>query len=101
MLVSHYHYLVENKGEPWNMQTAIRGAQERLPSILITALVTALAMLPIALNADSPGREIMGPMAAIIIGGLVSSTVLNLLVLPSVMLRYGKFRQSTQEELIG
>lgn len=101
MLVSHYHYLVETKGEPWNMQTAIRGAQERLPSILITALVTALAMLPIALNADSPGREIMGPMAAIIIGGLVSSTILNLLVLPSVMLRYGRFRQAQQsEELI-
>ena len=100
MLVSHYHYLVETKGEPWNMQTAIRGAQERLPSILITALVTALAMLPIALNADSPGREIMGPMAAIIIGGLVSSTILNLLVLPSVMLRYGRFRQAQQTEEI-
>ncbi|KKM94751.1 hypothetical protein LCGC14_1195220, partial [marine sediment metagenome] len=66
-------------------------AQERLPSILITALVTALAMLPIALNSDSPGREIMGPMASIIIGGLISSTILNLLVLPSVMLRYGRF----------
>lgn len=99
MLVSHYHYLVETQGLPWNMETAIRGAQERLPSILITALVTALAMLPIALNADSPGREIMGPMAAIIIGGLVSSTILNLLVLPSVMLRYGRFRQSRQEEI--
>jgi Cu/Ag efflux pump CusA len=48
-------------------------------------------MLPIAVNSDNPGREIMGPMASIIIGGLISSTILNLLVLPSVMLRYGKF----------
>ncbi|NQZ53687.1 MAG: efflux RND transporter permease subunit [Piscirickettsiaceae bacterium] len=91
MLVSHFHYLVVEEGLPWNAETAIRGAQERLPSILITALVTALAMLPIALNSDSPGREIMGPMASIIIGGLISSTILNLLVLPSIMLRYGRF----------
>jgi len=93
MLVSHYQHLVVDEGEQWNAATAIRGAQERLPSILITALVTALAMLPIALNSDSPGREIMGPMASIIIGGLVSSTVLNLVVLPSIMLRYGRFNK--------
>jgi CzcA family heavy metal efflux pump len=91
MLVSHYRYLVLEEGKPWNADTAVLGAQERLPSILITALVTALAMLPIAMNSDSPGREIMGPMAAIIIGGLISSTLLNLLVLPSVMLKYGRF----------
>ncbi len=93
MLVSHYQYLVVEEGAKWDLDTAIRGAQERLPSILITALVTALAMLPIAVNSDSPGREIMGPMASIIIGGLISSTVLNLLVLPSVILRYGRFNR--------
>lgn len=93
MLVSHFTYLVKEEGAQWNAETAMRGAQERLPSILITALVTALAMLPIAVNSDSPGREIMGPMASIIIGGLISSTILNLLVLPSVMLRYGRFKQ--------
>ncbi|MDT8371505.1 MAG: efflux RND transporter permease subunit [Gammaproteobacteria bacterium] len=91
MLVSHFHYLVVEEGLPWNAETAIRGAQERLPSILITALVTALAMLPIAMNSDSPGREVMGPMASIIVGGLISSTILNLLVLPSIMLRFGRF----------
>ena len=68
-----------------------RGASERLPSIAMTALVTALAMLPIALNSDSAGREILGPMAAIIIGGLASSAVLNLLVMPALMLRFGRF----------
>ncbi|WP_417499120.1 efflux RND transporter permease subunit [Methylophaga sp.] len=99
MLVSHYQYMVTEEGAAWNLDTAIRGAQERLPSILITALVTALAMLPIAINSDSPGREIMGPMASIIIGGLISSTVLNLLVLPSVMLRYGRFKTSREAQL--
>jgi CzcA family heavy metal efflux pump len=92
MLVSHYRHLVDIERLPWNLDTAIRGAQERLPSILMTALVTALAMLPIAVNSDNPGREIMGPMAAIIIGGLASSTVLNLLILPVVLLRWGRFR---------
>ena len=100
MLVSHYQHLIEHEGKAWVKETAIQGALERLPSILITALVTALAMLPIAINADSPGREIMGPMAAIIIGGLISSTLLTLLVLPSVMLRYGEFNKQrlTQTE---
>ena len=84
---------MQEEGLPWTLDTAIKGSQERLPSILITALVTALAMLPIAVNSDNPGREIMGPMAAIIIGGLVSSTILNLLILPSIMLRFGVFKK--------
>ncbi len=92
MLLSHYRYLVEVEGKIWNLETAVQGAQERLPSILMTALVTALAMFPIAFDSDNPGREIMGPMAAIIIGGLASSTLLNLLLLPGMLLRYGKFK---------
>ncbi len=95
MLVSHYQYLVEQERLPWNLDTVIKGAQERLPSILMTALVTALAMLPIAIDSDNPGREIMGPMAAIIIGGLASSTILNLLIMPAIMLKFGKFRPAT------
>lgn len=93
MLVSHYQFLVQNEGLPWNLDTVINGAQERLPSILMTALVTALAMLPIAVDSDNPGREIMGPMAAIIIGGLASSTILNLLVMPTIMMKFGKFKR--------
>jgi len=92
MLLSHYQYLVEQEKRPWNHETAFKGAQERLPSILMTALVTALAMAPIAFNSDNPGLEIMGPMAAIIIGGLASSTFLNLLLLPLMLLKYGKFK---------
>jgi Cu/Ag efflux pump CusA len=91
MLVSHYRHLVEDEGCSWDLATALRGAEERLPSILMTGLVTALAMLPIALDSDNAGREIMGPMAAIIIGGLASSTLLNLLIMPAVLLRHGRF----------
>ncbi len=89
MLLSHYQHLVNNENKRWSLETAIQGAQERLPSILMTALVTALAMSPIAFDSDNPGREIMGPMATIIIGGLVSSTALNLLLLPAILLRFG------------
>jgi Cu/Ag efflux pump CusA len=91
MLLSHYRHLMDAEGARWELALALRGAAERLPSILMTALVTALAMLPIALNSDNPGREIMGPMAAIIIGGLLSSAALNLLVMPALVWRYGEF----------
>jgi Cu/Ag efflux pump CusA len=93
MLISHYRHLIEVEEKEWNLATVILGASERLPSILMTAIVTALALLPIALNSDNPGREIMGPMAAIIVGGLASSTVLNLLLLPTILWRYGKFER--------
>lgn len=91
MLVSHYQHLVEEEGLPWDRETAIRGACERLPSILMTALVTALGLLPLALGSGQPGREIEGPMATIIVGGLATSTLLNLLVLPTILLHYGRF----------
>jgi Cu/Ag efflux pump CusA len=96
MLLSHYQHLVNNEDKQWNLETAIQGAQERLPSILMTALVTAFAMFPIAFNNDNPGREIMGPMATIIIGGLVSSTILNLLLLPAILLRFGEFKKAAK-----
>jgi CzcA family heavy metal efflux pump len=90
MLLSHCQYLVRHEGRDWDFATIALAAQERLPSILMTALVTALAMFPIAFNSDNPGSEIMGPMASIIIGGLFSSTLLNLLLLPCLLLRYGR-----------
>ena len=91
MLVSHYQQLVSAEGATWSKETALRGAQERLPSILMTALVTALGLLPLALGSGQPGREIEGPMATIIVGGLVTSTLLNLVILPTVLLHYGRF----------
>ena len=91
MLVSHFQHLVDEEGCEWGLETAIRGASERLPSILMTALVTALGLLPLAAGSGQPGREIEGPMATIIVGGLMTSTILNLLILPTIMLHFGKF----------
>lgn len=91
MLVSHYQHLVDEENMTWGLETALRGASERLPSILMTALVTALGLLPLAVGSGQPGREIEGPMATIIVGGLVTSTILNLLILPTLMLHFGRF----------
>ncbi len=98
MLVSHYQHLVEVEGLPWNGETALKGAAERLPSILMTALVTALGLLPLALGTGEPGREIEGPMATIIVGGLATSTVLNLLILPTILLHFGRFEARAKFE---
>ena len=91
MLISHYEHLVEVDGLAWGLDTALRGASERLAPILMTALVTGLGLLPLAIGSGDPGREIEGPMATVILGGLVTSTLLNLLILPTLALRYGRF----------
>lgn len=91
MLISHYEHLVSVEGNKWGLDAALRGAAERLSPILMTALVTGLGLLPLALGSGDPGREIEGPMAIVILGGLFTSTALNLLVLPGLALRYGRF----------
>jgi CzcA family heavy metal efflux pump len=91
MLVSHYQHLVQQDGHEWNAETATLGATERLAPILMTALVTGLGLLPLALQTGEPGNEIEGPMAIVILGGLFTSTLLNLLVLPALSLRFGRF----------
>ena len=73
---------------PWNLETVLRGANERLIPIVMTAAVTALGLLPLALALHHPGQEIEGPMAVTVLGGLLTSTLLNLLVLPSLAERY-------------
>lgn len=99
MLISHYEHLIYVEKLPWNMDTALRGAGERLVPILMTALVTALALLPLALTSGAPGNEIEGPMAIVILGGLVTSTLLNLLVLPTLALRYGRLDQNLAQQI--
>lgn len=94
MMVSHYQHLIDEEDCIWGLETCIRGASERLPSILMTALVTALGLLPLAVGSGQPGREIEGPMATIIVGGLVTSTILNLLILPTLMLHFGRFEKN-------
>lgn len=91
MMLSHYEHLVQVDGVPWNLETAIRGAGERMIPVMMTAMVTALALLPIALKPESAGQEIEGPMAIVILGGLISSTLLNLLLLPALSLKFGRF----------
>ena len=91
MLMSHYQHMVAREGKTWNVQTAIDGAVDRLPAILMTAMVAALGLLPLALGAGAPGREIEGPLAQVIVGGLFTSTLLNLIVLPTLAARWAKF----------
>jgi Cu/Ag efflux pump CusA len=95
MLISHYEHLVATEGMNWSLETALRGASERLAPILMTALVTGLGLLPLALGSGDPGREVEGPMAIVILGGLFTSTALNLLVLPALALRLGRFERAT------
>ena len=99
MLISHYEHLVQNEGQPWNLATAIRGASERLVPILMTAGVTGLGLLPLALGTGEAGREIEGPMAVVILGGLITSTVLNLIVLPPLALRWARWTHPDSGEL--
>ncbi|HUN72662.1 MAG TPA: efflux RND transporter permease subunit [Steroidobacteraceae bacterium] len=90
LLVSHYDHLVRAEGQSWGLQTALRGSEERLTPVLLTALMTALALLPVAIQLHQPGHEIEGPMAVVILGGLVSSTIVSLLLVPPLAARWLK-----------
>ncbi len=98
MLISHFEHLVSVEGMHWGMECVIRGASERLAPILMTATATAVGLLPMAAGSGAPGREIEGPMAIVILGGLLTSTVLNLLALPAIALRYGRFEQQDDND---
>jgi Cu/Ag efflux pump CusA len=87
MMVSHYRYLLAEEGLSLH-EAVVEGSVNRLLPILMTALTAALALIPIAMASGNPGGEIQGPMAAVILGGLVSSTLLNLLVMPPVFARF-------------
>jgi Cu/Ag efflux pump CusA len=99
MLLSHCEHLVTQDGLPWNLATATRAASERLIPIMMTATVTSLGLLPLALKSGEAGCEIEGPMALVILGGLATSTALNLLVLPTLALRFGRFGIQKDEAL--
>lgn len=91
MMIAHWDQETMIEGRPWTLAVAIEGAADRSAPILMTTLATGLGLLPLALGSGQPGREIEGPMAIVILGGLISSAVLNLLVLPGVALRFGSF----------
>jgi CzcA family heavy metal efflux pump len=90
LLVSHAEHLVEAEGQDWSLATVIRATRERVTPILMTALVTALGLLPLAIQTGQAGREIQGPMAIVILGGLVTSTLMSLFLLPSLVWRFGR-----------
>jgi CzcA family heavy metal efflux pump len=89
LLVSHYRHLEIEEGHAFSLSTVLRGSEERLIPILMTAATAALALLPLVLKGDVPGNEIERPMALVILGGLVTSTLLNLFLLPALYARFG------------
>jgi len=88
LLVSHVEHVVHHEGRDWSMETLVEATQERVTPILMTALVTGLGLLPLALQNGEAGREIQGPMAIVILGGLLSSTAATLLLLPALIWRF-------------
>jgi CzcA family heavy metal efflux pump len=92
MLVSHYRHLEEVEGEPFGPGLVIRGSEERLAPILMTALATGLALVPLVVAGNKPGHEIEHPLAVVILGGLVTSTALNLFLLPPLYAAFGRAR---------
>ena len=96
LLIAHYEHLASVDGAKWTLETAIQGAADRLNPILMTSIVTALGVLPLAIGMMEPGREVEGPMAVVILAGLLTSMALNLLVLPTLALHYGRFETKTR-----
>ena len=92
MLINHYQHMEKHEGWSFGPELVLRGASERLSPILMTALATGLALVPLVVVGDLPGHEIEYPMAVVILGGLVTSTLLNLFVVPSLYLRFGKIK---------
>ncbi len=90
MMISHYLHLMAHEGEVFGKDLIIRGTLERLVPVLMTALSAGIALVPIALATDAPGKEILNPVAIVIIGGLISSTTLGLIVTPAVYFLLGK-----------
>jgi Cu/Ag efflux pump CusA len=93
MLISHYQHLEHEEGVPFGPALILQGARERLVPIMMTVLTTGLALVPLILAGSIPGQEIEHPMAVVILGGLVASTLVNLFIVPSLYLAFGKSRR--------
>lgn len=98
MLVSHFRHLEQHEGESFGLALVLRGATERLTPILMTALATGLALVPLVLGGNKPGHEIEYPMAVVILGGLITSTALNLFLLPPLYAAFGKVNSLPQQD---
>lgn len=98
LLVSHYRHLEDHEGETFGPALVRRGSEERLAPILMTVLSTGLALLPLVITGQKPGHEVEYPLAVVILGGLVTSTLLNLFLLPSLYLRFGRRTEAERGE---
>jgi CzcA family heavy metal efflux pump len=98
LMINHFQHLERYEGESFGPALVLRGARERLSPILMTALATGLAVVPLVVTGDVPGHEIEHPLAVVILGGLFTSTLLNLLVVPSLYLRFGRRRNPPVRE---
>ena len=90
LMISHYLHLMKEEGEPFSKEMIIRGSLERLVPVLMTALSAMMGLIPLLLSKGAPGKEILYPVAVVIVGGLFSSTLLDMWVTPAVFYRYGK-----------
>jgi CzcA family heavy metal efflux pump len=97
MMISHYLHLMKHEGEVFSKEMIVRGSLERLVPVLMTATVTSLALLPLVFAKGQPGSEILHPVAVVIVGGLLSSTLLDLIVTPTVFYNFG--RRAAEEAL--
>jgi Cu/Ag efflux pump CusA len=98
LMVSHFQHLERVEGVKFGAGLVIQGARERLAPIMMTALATGLALVPLVVAGSIPGHEIEHPMAIVILGGLVTATLINLFVLPSLYLAFGKTKRERQAE---
>ena len=101
MMISHFEHLERQEGEVFGPALILRGAEERLLPILMTASCAALALLPLVVRGDAPGHEIEHPMALVILGGLISSTALNLLLMPTLYARFARKRPVNEDTAQG
>jgi Cu/Ag efflux pump CusA len=99
VMVEQFYRLERNEGLPFNSELILRGAGERLGSIMATALALTLALIPSLILGDIPGLEIIRPMAVVVLGGLMTTTLTNLFVVPALYLRYGASRERDLEIL--
>lgn len=90
LMISHYLHLMAHEGETFGRALIVRGTLERLVPVLMTALSAGIALVPLLLAANEPGKEILHPVAVVIVGGLISSTLLDLLVTPAVFHLFGR-----------
>ncbi len=99
MLISHYLHLMQHEGEEFTQKMIIRGTKERLVPVLMTALAAGIGLIPLVLAADQPGKEILHPVAVVIVGGLITSTLLGLGVTPTVFYAFGRRAAAKSIEL--